>query len=62
MIVSGFMINKVGVAKTYFIYSLMSLVVFVLFSLSHLLARFREGKGNSDESYKLVPTSAEDSQ
>ena len=61
MIISGLMINSVGVAKTYFIYSLMALVVLVLFSLSHLFVRFREAEDNSNESYKLVP-STEDNQ
>ncbi|XP_078374161.1 major facilitator superfamily domain-containing protein 6-like [Oculina patagonica] len=62
IVISGLLINWVGVARTYFIYSLTSLVVLVLFLSTHLFVRFREGKDDSEEHYKLVPTSEEDAE
>ena len=62
IVISGLFINWVGVARTYFIYSLTSLVVLVLFLSAHLFVKLREGKCDSGDCYKLVPTSEEEPQ
>ena len=59
--VSGAVINLVGIPKTYFIYSLTSIVVLALFLFSHWVIRLRDNKEDTDDaSYKLVPTNAQD--
>ena len=60
--ISGLLADWVGIAKTYFIFSIASIFVSVLFSCTHLFVRLREGKEKSDESYKLVATSEEEAQ
>ena len=62
VVVSGLLINWVGVAKTYFIYSMMTIFILGLFSLTHLVVKLREGERESEQSYKLVATSEEEPQ
>ena len=58
---SGLIINSVGVANTYFIYSMTSIFVLALLLFTHLLVKPRERKEDADEaSYKLVPTNTQD--
>jgi len=59
--VSGAVINLVGIPKTYFIYSLVSIAVLALFLFTHWVIRSRQNKEDTDKaSYKLVPTNAQD--
>jgi len=62
IVISGLLINWVGVAKTYFIYSITTIFVLGLFSSTHLFVKLREGKIESEESYKLVATSEKEPQ
>ena len=62
VVISGLIINWVGVAKTYFIFSMTTIFVLGLFSFTHLFEKMREGKRESDQGYKLVETSEEEPQ
>lgn len=63
VILSGLLINLLGVPKTYLIYAVTSAVVLALLLLTHWLLRLREGEKDTDEaSYKLVSTSEQEDQ
>ena len=49
---SGVLINWLGVAKTYFVYSLVTLVILVPFLLVNFWIRLREERGNNDQERK----------
>ena len=59
---SGVIISHMGIPKTYFLYSMVTVVVLVLFLFTHWLIKLRERiKENAGEaSYNRLPTSLED--
>lgn len=57
---SGVLINWLGVAKTYFVYSLVTLLTLVPFSLANFWIRSRDDRGNSDQKYELLPKETEE--
>jgi len=61
VLISGLLINWVGVAKTYLIFSMTSILVLVLFLCTHLFVKLRKGKKEIHESYELVATGEEES-
>lgn len=54
IMVSGLVINQVGIPRTYFIFSLISFAILALFLFAYWVASFEKDTG--DIGYKLIET------
>lgn len=60
VLLSGVLINWLGVAKTYFVYSVVTFIVLVPFSLANFWIRSKDERGNSDQEYNLLAKETEE--
>ena len=60
VVVSGVVINAVGVPKTYFIFSLVSLASLAVFLMANWVTKFK--KEPDETGYKLIETKEQDDQ
>ena len=60
VVVSGVVINAVGVPKTYFIFSLVSLASLAVFLIANWVIKFK--KDPDETGYKLIDTKEQDDQ
>ena len=60
VVVSGVVINEVGVPKTYFIFSLVSLASLAVFLFANWVTKFKKDPGETG--YKLIETKEQDDQ
>ena len=60
VVVSGVVINAVGVPKTYFIFSLVSLAILAVFLIANWVTKFK--KDPDETGYKLIETKEQDDQ
>ncbi|XP_068722212.1 major facilitator superfamily domain-containing protein 6-like [Montipora capricornis] len=61
VLVSGVIINSIGIPKTFFMYAMTSVAVFVFLVLSHWWIRSREQKEEADQAgYQLVSQNKDD--
>ena len=60
VLLSGVLINWLGVAKIYFVYSVVTFIVLVPFSLVNFWNRSKDERGNSDQEYNLLAKETEE--